>query len=825
MNIRFAITTSLQVAIKENGQVRYFSTHALEGEAMADHFVSGRRAGTDLNDIELDIVEDHGDNETLQGTPLSSTFSPLKGSFPEEAATTPGIGRKPTHRIQSTYSEISHLDPEDEHPDTPNGRPRAVYHFKRYISRSMLNVLAPLFILGFFIFIVAVYFERPAVNGIIPHRPLDANTVFFAWLILSIFVLDWAKSGLAGFEAAALMNPRLAPADARQLMWHADRAWGSVSSWCKVVVISVEYVGKLLTRGGRRGRGASVVEWTGPGPLWFYLAFSSILFYVTVPLSGLSMEPVDAFRYGNHPVIITGINQTTFDGRVSNDLAEQTDGRWRQGYWTTPNGDAIFYAPEGTPDVSSTFFEDTVQHLYYSQQANTSLSEEESRITFFTGPEVAERAHGRAWGLLTDVSCKPVNPYKGLELLQVKEINDWTAKPATTTSRTFGTDLPAFLKAQLNAGSGSDGVWFDMANMTGMTYQYLMATDGDVALGTPAYSNGAVQPVNGTLELVMWQSYGLATAFEPDESFRNLTGNPLVVSSVSVYDKQKYLGYGVRCKASTSTGRAQLSAMTNTFSSFRQEPPEAGKARASELVALSTGVAGMHTLVYSAFTSKALAVLSPPKCRNGASATCNGWVGANKATRGIPIPRFDLSDVRYPTLGPARMALALNKLFGEAAVTAMAAGPGNWTSTPNATSDLGLFNLESANDIVPGRISYGVVIALLAIWAGITVLPQLWPSFLYGRRWGEVLDGFTMFRLGAEWRGAVNELESDEFYSSGAASLRKVPGMIGDMKPSDGNGKLRDGVDGGRQGNAGFVGLSRREAETGDGRLYTYSSV
>jgi len=665
---------------------------------------------------------------------------------------------------------------------------------------------------------VVQYFQRPAVNGVIPSRPLDANTVFFAWLILSIFVLDWAKSGIAGFEAAALMTPRLAPTDARQLMWHADRAWGSVSSWCKVVVISVEYACKKLTR--RRG---APVEWTGPGPLWFYLAFSSILFYVTVPLSGLSMDPENALRLGNRPVILTGINQTTFDGRASNDLAEQMDGRWRQGTPTTPHGPAVFYAPEGTPDASNTYFEDIIQSIYYKQQINSSLSADESRVTFFTGPEVTERAYGTAWGFLTNLSCTPVHPYKGLELLQIKEINNWTAKPGFTSSLTYGPNLTTFLQAQLFVGD--EAVWFDMSEVIGLKYQYVMAANSDVSTATSLYTNGATLPVNGTLEMAMWQSYDGSSSFGPDETFRNMSSNPIVVSSVSIYDNQTYLGYGIRCKASTTTGRAELSAMTNTFSSFQQEAPDSGKSHFSSLIALSTGVAGLHTLVYSAFTTKALVLLGPPKCKSDASASCNGWVGANKATRAVPIPRNDNMEVRLPTLSPARMALGLSKLFGEGAVAMMAIGPGNWTSVPNATSDLGLFALEPANDIVPGRVSYGVVIALLTIWALVTVLPQLWPAFLYGRRWGEVLDGFAMFRLGAEWKGAVNELESDEFWSSGATSLRKVPGMIGDMKPRDGDGKLRDGIDDVRGGNIGFVGLSHHKAEADTRRVYTYSSL
>ncbi|KAI0397247.1 hypothetical protein F5Y17DRAFT_390650 [Xylariaceae sp. FL0594] len=801
--------------------------------------VSRRTAAGNIleDDVELDVVESHAGTPSLQGGTSQASFPSLRTSLrepldsdeidDERRPLTPQVAPSSHGAQASTYSEIPHLGPEEGEAlnAARHARPTAVYYFKRYIPRALLNVLAPLLILGFYLFIVGQYFQRPAINGIIPSRPLDANAVFFAWLILSIFVLDWAKSGIAGFEAAALMTPSLAPSNARQLMWHADRAWGSVSSWCEVVVVAVEYVYKKLT--SRRG---TLVEWTGPGLLWFYLAFSSILFYVTVPLSGLTMEPENALRLGTRPVVLTGVNQTTFDGRVSNDLAEQVDGRWRQGNPTTPHGSAIFYASEGTQDVSDDYFEDTVQSIYYKQEINGSLSPEESRFTFFAGPELTERAYGTAWGFLTDLSCTPVHPYKGLELLQINEINNWTAKPAYASSLSYGNNETTFQYEQQH--SGYEAVFFDKSEVTGLSYQYVMAANSDTLETTSVYTNKTGLPLNGTLELVMWQardnsSSAPLASFGPDATFSNMSNNPIVVSSKSIYDNQTYLGYGVRCKAITTTGRAKLSAMTNTFSSFQQEPPDADNSHFSGLVALATGVVGLHTLVYSAFTATPLAYMGPPKCGKGSSATCNGWVGANKATRAAPIWRADDVDVRYPTISPARMTLALNKLFGEGAVAMMAVGPGNWTSTPNATSKLGLFALDPANDVVPGRVPYGFVIALLTIWAFVTVLPQLWPAFLYGRRWGDTLDGFAMFRLGAEWKSAVHELESDEFWSTGAASLRKVPGMIGDMRPRHGEGKLRDGIDGGVYGvnKIGFVGLSHHRAEADSPRLYTYNSL
>lgn len=97
-------------------------------------------------------------------------------------------------------------------------RPRHAYTFERYVARSTLNTLGPALVIAFYLLIVAAYLLRYGRNDVLPTYPIDAQSVFFAWLILSIFVFDWAKSGLAGFEASALMNPKLAPSNAMQLM-------------------------------------------------------------------------------------------------------------------------------------------------------------------------------------------------------------------------------------------------------------------------------------------------------------------------------------------------------------------------------------------------------------------------------------------------------------------------------------------------------------------------------------------------------------------------------------------------------------------------------
>lgn len=62
---------------------------------------------------------------------------------------------------------------------------------------------------------------------------------------------------------------------------------------------------------------------------------------------------------------------------------------------TTPGGEAIFYAPEGTPSVSNTYFEDAIQDNYQKDLQNPSNPLNQT-ISFFAGPAVSQRVYGRA---------------------------------------------------------------------------------------------------------------------------------------------------------------------------------------------------------------------------------------------------------------------------------------------------------------------------------------------------------------------------------------------------------------------------------------------
>ncbi|KAG2170067.1 hypothetical protein JADG_009806 [Aureobasidium aubasidani] len=316
-----------------------------------------------------------------------------------------------------------------DHRGFPNDRSTR-YVMNRYLRRWFANTFGPPLLTLTYSLIVRYYLCVPPVNGVIDPPLISAGFVFYAWLIFSIFALDWAKSALAGFEAWALMDPRFAPPTALHLMWHTDRAWGSVSGWRDAIVplcMGVRHrFSKQPTRRVARG----------PAGLWWFLAFSSFLFYAAIPLSSLTMEMEPAFKRSTRTISILGANETTFDTGLSNLIAEQANNHWRTGNPTTPYGETVLYGPIGVGNGSDKYYWDTINDACLEDVK--SPSNPAHQVTFFSGPKVPERAHGSAWGLLTNLSCSIISPTdQSFRLLKVYDIDNWTAPAQRARTSTF----------------------------------------------------------------------------------------------------------------------------------------------------------------------------------------------------------------------------------------------------------------------------------------------------------------------------------------------------------------------------------------------------
>lgn len=663
----------------------------------------------------------------------------------------------------------------------------ARYVMNRYLRRWFANTFGPPLLTLTYSLIVRYYLCVPPVNGVIDPPLISAGFVFYAWLIFSIFALDWAKSALAGFEAWALMDPRFAPPTALHLMWHTDRAWGSVSGWRDAIVplcMGVRHrFSKQPTRRVARG----------PAGLWWFLAFSSFLFYAAIPLSSLTMEMEPAFKRSTRTISILGANETTFDTGLSNLIAEQANNHWRTGNPTTPYGETVLYGPIGVGNGSDKYYWDTINDACLEDVK--SPSNPAHQVTFFSGPKVPERAHGSAWGLLTNLSCSIISPTdQSFRLLKVYDIDNWTA-PGLTSSG-YGTE---FFKEY----AGFTPSLFDEGTSFGVSYAYLIASD--LAVGSRDYVNAAAFPTNGSLEIVLWQSYKPPSV--ADETFQKLLYHPAVIPSMWKNKSREYQGFGISCMVDSRTGTADLHAERRSYSNFSAKVSSPLNISLAGFNSFNSypGIVALQNIVFAGFTNAVLNVMAPLTCENSnvlSSVTCNPWYGANIATGGVP--EFAHGSDKEPqiqlqTISPARFKLAIQKLFGEATIAMMAQGEVNWEGN--------LHGIDPTTALVPGKVPWSIVLTLLVLWSAVTSIPSLW---VFGRkRWADTLSGFDMFRFGAEWKEAVWQFEENEFEK--CPILLEVPGMIGDM-----DANVMD---------TGFIGLSKDEARKNGSFVFARDAV
>ncbi|TGJ79636.1 hypothetical protein E0Z10_g9134 [Xylaria hypoxylon] len=664
-----------------------------------------------------------GDDTLEYDDDEQTKYPPSTFSF---ASTDPIVNRKGYAHVSPTTSR---------RPDRLSQADQAIsLASKRNIAITTLTVVWPILVFLVYVFIVFHYLLRGQVNGIVAEHKIDAKMVFFAWLILSIFILDWLHSSLAWFEAAVILNyPSWAPSNETQLKWHLDGAWASVGGWCRAISSTYRYLVRRET-----------TSWQGPSPLWLYLAGVFFLFSVAVPLSGLSMDQKDGLELSYRPVTILGVNETTFDLRTNAAVSGIASNNWRSGQVTTPSSPAIFYAPESTKDVSSIFFEDFAQDIYQRDLAGIKSSAQDRTLKVFSGPPVSERSYGRAWGFLSAVSCSALSLKNGMKLINATGPSNWT----TPWGRSESFDANNAGLAPVFAFTGSN---------FGLDTTYVVASDRDIlGAGTGDYigsgtANITPPPIQGALEIVVWQS--IPNGFKPDDGFKNMTANPLVTS----LNDSSILGYGVRCTVESDVGYASLDAATRTYSDFVRQPADlvAGDLNTISLtlpVFQDPGVFAIQSVVFQALSTLSLGYMGPPHCDGVSDTTCSALYGANLATGGVPRISHVGDDSQYalllqiPSITPERMTLAMYKLFGETAAAMMAMGSGNWTSSD-------LKGLDPANDMIPGVVPWQLVLVLLGVWAVLTTLPQL-LTFSQAR-WSQTLEAYAVKRFGANWRDAA----------------------------------------------------------------------
>lgn len=633
-----------------------------------------------------------------------------------------------------------------------------------FLWRTLLGVFWPLGFFAYYALISFYYLNQPPVNDVVQSNHLrHAKTIFYGWFVVSIFVLDWARSTLAHFEAAAVMRPQLAPSTAMKLMWHADSQWTNVLCWLKAICYSVA---------GRKAR---------PGRLWIGLSITSLLTFVAVPLGGLTMEVGTVWIKSSTPAAILGPRPDTFNFKGMINVPALARARWRGGATTTPSDASIFYAPEGTPNASQTYFSDQIM-----------LPNNSGPVKVFLGPAVNQYVAGNAWGMEADVDCQQVHRDK-LQLLQVRGYGNYNISKVDLESG----GLPLYRetgffwdKALFELLVVADGTWYGDSPYDSESNHDFETLD--------SFNNKTIETevTTGLLEVYLWQGWnphilqdstmqellddesGLVNKDQPEVNL-NITNTPETVFMA---------GFSIQCKVKSAVGNATISPSSRTYTNFRRGTKATATGGDQDTYPLQIQAAeALGNWDQLGYTMKGY----------DGGTTDSTWLAFHGATDLSPqvnsseLPNYFGSSgaASYPALTPQNITIAANKLLGEIMIAIMASGgQQSWTGE--------LYGLEQTAYLVPGTIPWQLVFGLLALWAVIVLLGSCWTGF--NRRWSATLGSFEFFKLGAQHQQEVNQFNGEKFQS--CTVLTRMPGMLGVIP-----GENKDSNDG-------FIGLSRRAA-------------
>lgn len=483
------------------------------------------------------------------------------------------VGLKRVFVSTSTKSKLS------EKPDSKIKQ----YELRHYLWRSLLTFACPMFVLGLYGFIGIFYLQYPPSNGIVSGLTIDGRRLFYGWFILAILSLEWGRVGLANIEAAVLMRRRLAPRTALQLMWHVDANWANFLWWLK----GLRSTAFWLLHWQRRPQVTAIGPRSTPNMLWVLLSFTSALLFIAVSMSGLSIELTDAKVPSNSKAQIFGPNSTTFNTLASDIRSKKININWLSGRKTSPQNGAIFYAPDQTFNVSTTYFDD--------QAAQNATA-----ISVFVGPAVGEDVIGTAWGISANISCRPA-PANELQLIRVHGLDSYDIKGCAAQ---FLTDLNTVEKCHLgwlNTRNASVSMaWPSWMNDSAydflahnITSSMLAITDGASGAGLDSKisfvrshyseanghdkwtfdslqnSRSADKATTAMFEFYLWQPSYLSHADSLLSKWPISIYQP--IGSTSFHGttlRTGSIGFGLHCDVNTATGTAALDPSQRTFSRF-----------------------------------------------------------------------------------------------------------------------------------------------------------------------------------------------------------------------------------------------------------------
>ncbi|KAF1357278.1 hypothetical protein EJ07DRAFT_167746 [Lizonia empirigonia] len=476
-----------------------------------------------------------------------------------------------------------------------------------------------------------------------------------------------------------------------------------------------------------------------PSRLWFILALPSLVVFMAWPLSGLCLEMTSGFLHGKPG---QGANVTGFV--YYNFNANPGGRRLSRGSYIDAHvlGHGAVYAPQGFNRSQSEFL----------QKIPVVLPNTEGVKEIFLTAQGETPIEGKAWGLLLQYDCKVVAELSDLDLLKERRSSmDYISYRLN--------DNQTFVEISKEPRGSLKGVW-DSDNLK-------WSLNLDAVIET-AYESWPLQTPSE-----QEPPCGFLNEFEnPPTSYcyHNMHGNTTEeypgIGQTKKFENMTAIG--VSCHSSSSVGSADIDGLRSTYSNFEQSDTPI-PARRDDCAKRF----GAETLVCTLDISK------------------DGWLKWLFDSIGLPSP-LDASAREGDVIGNMRFNAQLEYLqadnlrkvllqaYSTYAIKLMYNDGRdfigiNGTRLKSHVPDITAF--VAGTVIEPGIMPASVPIALFGLWALIS--SGLCLVYRFRRRCSAILDGHTVFRLGAglqeTYRAKLQRhstiAEIEEF-----AALHEIPG-------------------------------------------------
>ncbi|KAK5451473.1 hypothetical protein LTS15_008238 [Exophiala xenobiotica] len=683
----------------------------------------------------------------------------------------------------------------------------------RFWLRTLTCTVVPLLITAFYAGLYTYWILRYDDGGPVAQGPPAGLWAYYIWFVVSATGIGISKYGLAGIEAGMLMDKRWAAKNAVQLMPHCEKTWSGPSGWFRMR--------------------------TMPSPTWLVLAAVSLTPYIALPLSGFALQLTTGYSASNSSTsyaTLVGQRQDTFLDQNLQDVFTRSFNRWSTSTSSTLSGRSAYYVRAD----NSTLIDRTWLQSYANTWADWPA------MSVFIAPQSTSVVAGDAWGLESTFNCTIVSDISQFTLLSQRNSDGSAPRcPPITFDSSDATpeymglpNLCDFDVYTLNPISNAtlvdlnvlDSAFFPVGMME-MAVGYNKSEWESIPFST-------LDPV--TIEAALWQNpiemvqtcaplqqlvsnalgttvRGLQKSFRLDETTSELTGqddtSPKTLDAI-----------GFRCQSRYRTGTATVDGRTGTYDDFSYS--EASPMVSATPVPIAPAIARIFRSEVSAAlslqdmygqTALSQAIDSLPlDFTEGSNMDLNpmAYIASNvswlqniyKSAHAFyrqPLYCDDQGNVNVSLTSTWQQLQLINSTqFMTSIIRAFKAyalemaRPTTVQDRQSALqwTDRLVTTVQPALIISSGHVSPVPVLVLLMVWATSCVV--LGVVFGTRRRWSETLDGFSMFRFGADLNPNFHhaffseEERSSTRHFSESAALLDIPGLVGDSRPESAVGYI-----------------------------------